>query len=778
MNTLVTKGDRGVVGSKAFDLYRCSLLGVLVPRFKVIPISCYRKGIFRKELRDELSKTLDSLGGIVAVRSSSIAEDLESGSQAGQYKTVLNVSSPQELLRAVRAVWDSADGDDMAVIVQKQIKPDIAGVLFTKDPMNGGDMTMLEYVPGLGESLVSGKKDPKRLAFDNRKRPKGRFKQLLQISRKLEKRFGYPLDIEWAKNLDGFHILQARPITGIPVPPRDAGRSYSRVQAEQFNSGPVSPLFFSLFRILHSKYYLKDTLESVGVRIYDKHSIVRHKNYLYFDTRYAEFAFNHVSVRDSQKHLMEVLPQDIREEILKNDPRSDPRFIMGILRFLLSNPRYWIWNLDKHFRTRIVPRLLAELDSIGDMEGMSLNELLSTYGRIEDIAALHIGFSKWGLGLYSIPLAGTVQGFLKRNGIDEDLTANLISGLEHNKTLDASLSLAELARTIHGSEGVVDVFRKEYTCFKGLRKKLERTTEGQKILDSLDLILKRFGHRRLARDILQPSWKDEPEIPLAILREMVLQDEAPTKDPGKKARLRRQRTVKRIEKSLPRRKRVIFRWLSRYLVRYTAFRELQRFYLDMILSKTRELFLEISKRMVEDGVIDRCDDVFFLDLGEILGFLKKKDKKDLKTKVEFNRLSFYSNQEAPGMYMRLGLDFDTVDRIEKVASRGNIIKGQAISPGQSSGRTRVVDNIDGRTVINKGDIIVTRCIDPGQTHVFLLAGGLILEVGGMLSHGAILAREFNIPTVGQVKNATGLLKDGMEVFIDGSKGEVVTEMRE
>jgi pyruvate,water dikinase len=774
---LMTEGSRCEIGSKAFDLYRCSLLGVNVPGFVVVPTDRFKMGKIGKALKEELRQALDSLGGSVAVRSSSVAEDLAIGSNAGQYRTVLNVGCLQELLKAVRVVWDSANGNDMAVIVQKQVVPDIAGVLFTRDPSSGGNETVIEYVPGLGESLVSGRRDPKRFVFHNRKRPKGKFKQLLLISRKLERKFGYPLDIEWAKDGGGFYILQARPIVGLPVPPLDAGKSYSRVQAEQFNSGPVSPLFFSLFKKLHSKYYLKDTLESVGVGIFDKHSILKHKNYLYFDTRYAEYAFNHLPVRGSQKHLMKVLPQDIRDEISKRKVRTDPRLMLGILRFMAFNPRFWICNLDRHFQMGIIPKLLVELETIGDLKEMSDYKLLSTYERIERVAALHIGFSKWGLGLYSIPLVGVMQGFLKRNGIDEDLIANLISGLELNKTLDASLSLNELARTVRESPELVGIFKKEHSGYNGLREELEKTSHGQKILDSFEFILRRFGHRRLARDILKPSWKDEPEIPLAILKELVLQDEPPLRGPGKKARLRRLRTARRIEKGLPRGKRIVFRLLCRYLVRYTAFRELQRFYLDMILSRTRELFLEIEKRMVEDGAIDRRDDVFFLDLGEILGFLKKTNKKDLRWIAEFNRLSFYSNLEAPGMYMRLGVDFDTIGPVDKVVKKGNKIKGQAISPGQSTGRMRIVDNIDHHTVISKGDIIVTRCIDPGQTHILLLAGGLVLEVGGMLSHGAILAREFNVPTVGQVKNATRLLKDGKKIFIDGSKGEIVDVKR-
>ena len=168
MRCIVKKGNRELIGSKGLGLYKCQLLDVKVPEFYVIPTKyCmqFKGKKIGKPLANELKQVLKKLGGFVAVRSSSVVEDLETGSMAGQFKTVLNVDTYSGLLKAVRQVWASADGvaPNMAVIIQKQLKPDLAGVLFTRNPVNGKSETVIEYIPGLGDQLVSGKREPNRI---------------------------------------------------------------------------------------------------------------------------------------------------------------------------------------------------------------------------------------------------------------------------------------------------------------------------------------------------------------------------------------------------------------------------------------------------------------------------------------------------------------------------------------------------------------------------------------------------------------------------------------
>ncbi len=811
------KGKRAIIGSKAYDLYKCRLLDVKVPEFYVIPTEVYRRyvsngGKIEKRLVKELRTVFFKLGGSVAVRSSSVAEDTQTRSNAGKFKTVLNVRSISHLISAVKTVWSSgiseadaeanaeidADGNDegdrdgdsheMAVIIQEQLSPEHSGVLFSRNPVNGENETVIEYVTGLGESLVSGIQTPTRVVVENRSlniedQPEGSlpFKELIHLSEKLETNFGYPLDIEWAQCGGDFYILQARPITHLLPPAKEKGRTYSRVQAEQFFSGPVSPLFYSIFKKLYLKNYLQDTIKSLQVNLeLDEETLVRHKNYLYVDTAFYEFALDHLPVRSNRNRLLEIFPEDIRDELKNKKGRTDPKESIKILKFLITHPKYWVTNLDTYFTNKVAPKIIYELDELKNFEQMTESELFLSFQRLLDISVLHIRTSKWGLGLYSMPLVEAMGKFLEKNGLDKRHLLTLVSGLEINKTLDASKELHRLTEIVRRdrNKSIYHVLSKELDDYSIYKKELEKTPDGQKVIDYFELTLKRFGHRRLSRDILKPSWNDEPMIPFSILRRLVFNNNGRTNlmiDTSKKKRSLLEQQIKR---QLPAAKRWFFKTLSKYMVRYIGFRELQRFYLDMIVSKMRHLFLEISHRMVNKGIISEPGDIFFLELSDVEGYLWGISKLNLEKKAEFNKLSFETDQRSPGRYMRLGVDFDSISCHkpgfhDRYTNNRRKILGEPVSPGCFHGRVRIIEDVDDKTEIEPNDIVVTRCIDPGQTHVFLLAGALVIEVGGMLSHGAILAREFELPTVAQVKNATRILKNNQLITVNGTKGEII-----
>jgi len=270
-------------------------------------------------------------------------------------------------------------------------------------------------------------------------------------------------------------------------------------------------------------------------------------------------------------------------------------------------------------------------------------------------------------------------------------------------------------------------------------------------------------------------------IPFSILKRLTC-DHSVRLDVSTDRTLKRRLALEQeIKHKLSVRKRWKFELLCKYMVRYIAFRELQRFYLDMILSKIRELMKTLSHRMVDEGVIENSDDIFFLELINVQEYLAGKHNNNLKKRSEFNKISFEDNEVTPGRYLRQGLDFDSIIRSKPGAvcirtansSKRRVIKGQAVSAGKRSGKVRVIDHVDSNASIEHNEIVVTKCIDPGQTHVFLLAGALVFEVGGILSHGAILAREFDLPTVASVQNATKIFKTGQVITVDGTAGLIM-----
>jgi pyruvate,water dikinase len=792
---LVRKGSRLEVGSKAYDLIRCKLLNVNVPDFFVIPtkyFQMYKNNGKRidSELINDLKLILRKFGGLVAVRSSSVAEDLHSTSNAGRFKTELNVNSIKKLTSALKNVWSSSNGYDMAVIIQKQLIPDVSGVLFTRNPINGKNETVIEYVDGLCSPLVGGTKDPQKIIIESSKklRKNHLFLKLIKISKQLELSFGYPLDIEWARCGNIYYILQARPITRLPPPSMHDAKTYSRVQAEQFFSGPVCPLFHSIFKRLYLKYYIKETVETLKMDFkVDDELLIRHKSYLYVDTRFYEYALTHLPVKNNRDRLLEIFPEDIREVLRITKTRPKPLVAIKILFFILFHPQYWVTNLDKNFKNQVVPTIIEDLGSLKNFHSMTNYELYKSYMDMEKLAIFHIRTSKWGLGLYSIPLTELMGKFLEKNRINKKHLSILISGLKTNRTLDASLELERLSKFILNNceKTTLDIFKLESNNFLCYRSELEKTKDGQKIIDYFDYLLFKFGHRRVSRDIYQPSWSDDPIIPFSILKKLVSEHTPRTDNMKNFLVTRREKTERKIYQNLPFSKKQLFKLLSNYMIRYVAFREFQRFYLDMILQKLKQLILEISKRMVKDQILNEINDIFFLELSDIIAYLNGKKKLGLKKKAEFNKLSFDIYENTPGRYLRSGVDFDLISIMSKKNKRNNlfnsqkathrVIKGQPLSPGYFSGKVKILEQMNNNIELEQNDIVVTRCIDPGQTHLFLLAGALVFEIGGILSHGAILAREFNLPTVAQVKNATKIFKDGQIISVNGTKGEIILE---
>ena len=176
--------------------------------------------------------------------------------------------------------------------------------------------------------------------------------------------------------------------------------------------------------------------------------------------------------------------------------------------------------------------------------------------------------------------------------------------------------------------------------------------------------------------------------------------------------------------------------------------------------------------MAREGIIERNRDIFFLTIDEIEEYLNGVSK-NLKYTAAFRRMTFRESPEKPGLYLRNKVDFYEISYSDTLQLDGNVIKGEPVSTGIYKGKVQVIENIDSSSMLLPGHILVTKSIDPGQTQVFTSAGGLILEVGGVLSHGAILAREFGIPTVAQVNRAARIFFDGQEVVVDGTKGIII-----
>jgi pyruvate,water dikinase len=763
------------IGTKAFNLQKLMLVGVRVPSCSVVTTDAFRessKKQISESLLEELTENFPKWTCPIIARSSSLAEDTSQSSKAGVFTTVPNVNTLSDLQKAIEKVWSSSHGEDIAVILQEQLNPDIAGVLFTRDPVTGKNKKVIEYVEGMGDTLVSGMRNPVWVGEED-----SRFKELIEEGERLEKFFGYPLDIEWAKIGKTFYILQTRPITALPVPTKEAGTTYSMVLAEQFFSGPVSPLFFSLFKFLFEEYYAGETAREVGLDVLPKEPLmIRHKDHMYVNTYPTEYLLKKGRGLGSFQQQLKVLPEDIRKEF-EDSKSKNVLGALGLLSriafLLLRRPNLRKAKVDREFIRKTIPAVLTGLETILE-EPKTKNDMEHQYKMLIELLVQHIRSSKWGLA-YCIMLSSIVQRSLEKKHIEDSEVKllTLMSGLPNEKTSKGIKELQILADKFKQDEHVNNILNRELKKYERFREELVRAPQGRQFAESFESILYRYGHRRLARDLIQPSWCDDPMILFNMLRNMILyQDQRDLWTKIENSKLEREKVLNEILKEMPIHKRRRFKTNSQYLIRYLSFRELQRFYLDMILSRMRSLILEVGESMVRDGLLEEEHDIFFLEIDEIKNYLKG-DKTNLRYIAAFRKMSFKESDQKPGLYMRHGVDFDVISSSDVKYSNGMVIKGQPVSSGTFKGKVKVIDNIDSSCSILPGTVLVTKNIDPGQTQVFTSAGGLILEVGGVLSHGAILAREFGIPTVAQVNGATNLFYDGQEVVVNGTKGEVV-----
>lgn len=723
------------------------------------------------ELLAELTTEFTNWSTPLIARSSSITEDTSKSSKAGVFSTVSDVNTLSELSDAIEQVWSSSQGDEIAVIIQEQLKPDIAGVLFTRDPVSGENRKVIEYVEGMGEALVSGKQNPIRASRDDT-----RFQELIKIGKRLEYLFGYPLDIEWALADNEFHILQARPITALPIPLRGTHSSYSMVLAEQFFSGPASPLFYSVFKFLFEDYYAGETARDARMNVLPKEPLlIQHKDHIYVNTYPTEFLLKKGRGLGKFQQQLKVLPEDIRKDFEDQKGKNvlgALEIFFKIIFLLMKKPGLRKSKIDRDYLRKTVPEIISELEII-EGEPKTKLEMQMQYKKLIEITVNHIRLSKWGLA-YCILFSSLMQRSLEKNHIrdPEIMLLALMSGLTGEKTSESIRELEILAKKYQQNEFVYDALKQEFGTYDEYRDKLLGNLRGRQFSEAFESILSRYGHRRLARDLIEPSWSSDPMIPFSMLRNNILHKKG-TQFVREGAVLKKRNEVeKELLKQIPIYKRRRFQSNCKYLIRYLAFRELQRFYLDMIFSRMRYLFLAIGEKMNEEGLIDERDDIFFLKIIEIEEYLKG-DMKNLRYTAAFRKMKFKESPEKPGLYLRNGIDFNEISPSETGHIMGNVVKGEPVSVGTFRGKVKVIENIDSTSSVSPGIVLVTKSIDPGQTQVFTQAGGLILEVGGVLSHGAILAREFGIPTVAQVNRATKIFYDGQEVVVDGTKGEIV-----
>ena len=736
--------DGEVVGAKAATLSQIKRWGYAVPKGWVLPA-----GEDPTVLIDFLQPS--PLSPLV-VRSSAIGEDSQQASASGQYETILNVISKVELRQAiaqVKASYDhpsaveyrhrsSSEDRAMGVLIQQQIQSVFSGVAFSRDPISQqGEAVVIEAISGSPTQIVSGKVTPEQyrvvvadneklscLQFEgNGKVPEALIKQVAYLARRLERRYlGVPQDIEWSYDGQNLWVLQARPITTLlPL--------WTRKIAAEVIPGVIHPLTWSINSPLTCGVWGEIFSIVLGDR-------AKGLDFAKTATLHYSRAYFNASLL-GEIFLGMGLPPESLEFLTRGASMSKPPIdstlanLPGLTKLLKREI-----DLDRDFKSDYRQVFIPGLTQLSNVviEELSLDQLLARIDLILDL--LHRGTYYSILAPLSAAIRQSVLG-AKAEEIDNSVTPEVAS-------LRAMRLLAADAREILIAGNYE--FKLEQVFAQ-----LAETPAGERILYEFNELIEDYGYlSEVGTDISVPTWRENPQIVRQLFIQLLQAPESPNLDDS------------RTEQANLVQKRVDLK--GRVTEVYSR-----------LLAELRWTFLALEQIWLQSGVLTQQGDIFFLKLEEIRHLAINPDvafRNHIRELIENRRSQFLQDSQIPQI-PPIVYGYNPPHPIKPVIdSSDNILLGIPASQGQIQGRVKVLRTLQEAHNIDKNTILVVPYTDSGWSPVLVQAGGVISEVGGKLSHGAIIAREYGIPAVMDVRGATYLLQDGQQVRIDGYKGTV------
>jgi pyruvate,water dikinase len=713
----------------------------------------------------------------------------------------------------------------LSVVVQIMVESESSGVMFTANPLTGlRREVVINATFGLGEALVSGQVEPDHYVFNTQagsitekkmgakalviqvKEDGGIFTheedkssiqalpdeailQLASTGKQIEALYEFPQDIEWAWKDGEIFVLQSRPITSLyPIPARDDDphlRVYFSFGAVQGILGPVTPLGMDAIRLIFSggaslfgynhDHRTQLVIWSAGERLWaDMAAIIRHP----------------IGSKLILKLFPGVEPGSLGAlETLISDPVMEAgsgKLRLATFRKIFKFYRSLFRIMRKHF-----PNPEQSAIQIRDRYDQELDNLISKYsllsGNLLPLADLPKFF--WEIRnsfIYAIPeiMAGAMVGlvqmlvlnrFSKRLTGSGELVLELTRGLPNNVTTEMDLMLWESTQLIRSDQASLQHISSstpERLADDYLKRELPEVAQ-----EAISQFLKTYGMRGLGEiDIGRVRWRENP-VPVIQTIQSYLKIEDPNSAPdvvfkrGEESAARAQKTLEELARKTlgGKMKARIIRVAARRLRALAGLRESPKFYIVQKFGLIRQAFLDQGDQLVEQGKLKQKDDLFFLVLDELDQFVQEADR-DWNALIEQRRQNYtreMRRKQIPRMLVSDGRAF--YNGISSVDPNHAQFKGSPVSPGTVEGTVRVVLDPNNAN-LSPGEILVCPGTDPAWTPLFLAAGGLVMEVGGLMTHGAIVAREYGIPAVVGVNSATEILKTGDRIRVDGSTG--------
>ncbi len=752
-----------------------------------------------------------------AVRSSATAEDLPYASFAGQQDTYLNIIGEEAILQHIRKCWASLFTEravtyrmqngfehnqvSICVVVQKMVFPEASGILFTADPVTSNRKVLsIDASFGLGEALVSG-----LVSADNYKVKEGeivdkmiatkkvamyalkeggtetkqidpaqqkiqilseqQILQLASIGRQIEAYFGCPQDIEWCLAHNTFYIVQSRPITTLyPIPEENDGGNhvYISVGHQQMMTDAMKPLGLSFF-LLTTNAPMRKAGGRLFVDATQQLASPASRDYLINTLGKSD-----PLVRDALTTIIErdnfitLLPDDEKEKSVsksKQPANSQPEIENdpAIVTNLIQNSEASIEELKRNMQTKSgVGVLDFILEDIQQLKKVLFNP--------QSIAVIMAGMN-----------ASTWMNEKMEQWLGEKNAADTLSqSVQNNITSEMGLALMDVADVIRPYQEVItylqhvedDSFLDELVQFKG----------GEEARDAILTFLNKYGMRCSGEiDITKTRWSEKPTtiIPMILnnIRDFEYGASKRKFEEGLQEALKKEEELIERLQHLPDSKQKVeeTKQMIRNIRNFIGYREYPKYGMINRYFIYKQALLKEAEQLVQSGVIHEVNDIYYLTFEELHEVVRtnkldyeliQKQKNDYKLyeKLTPPRIMTSEGEIITGKYKRENLPADA-------------IVGLPVSSGVIEGRARVILNME-EANLEEGDILVTAFTDPGWTPLFVSIKGLVTEVGGLMTHGAVIAREYGLPAVVGVENATKLIKDGQRIRVHGTEGYI------
>jgi phosphoenolpyruvate synthase/pyruvate phosphate dikinase len=763
-----------------------------------------------KDIAEEIAGYLTETDAY-AVRSSATAEDLPTASFAGQQDTYLNIIGRDAIMQHISKCWASLfteravtyriqNGFDhhkvhLSVVVQKMVFPQAAGILFTADPVTGNRKVLsIDASFGLGEALVSGivnadnykvrngeiidkKISTKKLAIyavkdggtkeqeissEQQNIQPLTDKQILQLAetgRKIEAHFGSPQDIEWCLAEDTFYIVQSRPITTLyPIPEANDQENhvYVSVGHNQMMTDAMKPLGLSFFLLLTPA-----PMRTAGGRLFIDITAMLASSASREIVMNQTLGKSDPLIKDALATIIErgdfikLLPETGAARSFTGLPpqlENDPSIVSDLIR----RDQALAGTLKQSIQTKSGPELLDFI--LEDIQQRKLNvnpqslEVIMT--GVNASAWINEKMNEW-LG--------------EKNAAD-----TLAQSAPNNVTSEMGLALMDVADVIRPYPEVIDFL--QHAKDDTFLDELVKFEGGRETQDAIHAFLNKYGMRCAGEiDITKTRWSEKPSILVHMILSNIRNFEPGASqqkfEQGRQEALKKEQELLERLRQLPdgEQKAAEAKQKIDQIRNFIGYREYPKYGIVNRYFVYKQALLKEAEKLVQAGAIREKEDIYYLSFEEL---------REVVVTYALDHQIISQRKEAFKIYEKLTPPRVITSDGEIITGRYNLenlpagaIAGLAVSAGLTEGRARVILNMEDAD-LEDGDILVTTFTDPSWTPLFVSIKGLITEVGGLMTHGAVICREYGLPAVVGVENATKLIKDGQRIRVNGTDGYI------